>query len=152
MSHVRTQIRDALKAALTGLTTTGTRVFTSRPEAMPLSTDQLPALLIFPEGQAPETHERLGLETPGAVSRTMQVVVLARAMLTASLDDELDKILAEVETVLGATTDLGGLIQWLGQPEIDTDIDATGEQPIGVLSLTYPLQYMTMSNAPETAL
>jgi hypothetical protein len=152
VSHVRTQIRNAIKAALTGLTTTGPRVFTSRPEAMPLQTSQLPALLIFPGGEQPETQETLSLEIPAVVSRTMQVVVSARAMLTVSLDDELDTILGEVETVLGAATDLGEKIQWIGAPQIDTGIDATGEQPIGFASMTYELQYFTMSNAPGTAL
>lgn len=152
MSHVRTQIRNALKAALTGLTTTGARVFTSRPEAMTLTSDQLPALLIFPGGEEPEVVETLSLEIPSVVQRSLQVVVSGRAMLTAALDDELDKIISQVETVLGAAIDLGGLVQSIGPPRIETGITAEGEQPIGFCDMTYELTYLTMSNAPETAL
>lgn len=45
MPTARQQIREALETQLTGLTTTGARVYTSR--VYPLNEDNLPALRIF---------------------------------------------------------------------------------------------------------
>jgi hypothetical protein len=43
--HLRTQIRDAALALVTGLTTTSTRAYAGRPETRPLQPTELPGLL-----------------------------------------------------------------------------------------------------------
>ena len=45
MTHVRKQIRDLVATAVTGLTTTSTRVYSDR--AHPIPQDKLPALRVF---------------------------------------------------------------------------------------------------------
>ena len=48
VDHIRKQIRDAVKTALTGLTTTGANVFSGR--VSPLKESEVPGLLIFLNG------------------------------------------------------------------------------------------------------
>ena len=65
MSHVRKQIRDAVVTALTGLSTTGSRVYKSR--IYPLETGKLPGLAIYTKSEeiqnntigAPRTQIRI---------------------------------------------------------------------------------------------
>ena len=52
MSHVRQQIRERVATTLTGLTTTGSRVYQSR--VYPLGPNNLPGLLVFTSSESSE--------------------------------------------------------------------------------------------------
>lgn len=147
MSHVRQQIRDAAIVALTGLATTGARVFGSRLRA--LVDADLPALLVNTEE---ETIERDLIDEPQWLNRTLTLIVRGVAKQTADLDDKLDTIAAEVETVLGGAAPLGALADIVGLESIETRLDDQLDKPVGVIELKYRINYTTASNAPSIAL
>lgn len=145
MAHVRQQIREAAATAVTGLTTTSTRVYQSRIH--PLADANLPCLLVNTDdeqaeiasfGMAPLLHRRLELSI-----RCVQKV-------TANLDDSLDTMLSEVETALGNTT-LGGLVKSLEPGSISIEMES-GDKPVGIATIRYTVSYMTAQNAPNTAI
>lgn len=133
MSHVRTQIRAAVVGLLTGLATTGSRVFQSRMR--PQTGDALPCLLISTadEDIAPTTS--LG----GALDRTLQLVVRGFAA-GATCDSTLDQIAFEVETVL--------LPEGYVLRRIETDFDDELDKPVGEIRLTFETLYFTPAGSP----
>lgn len=147
-NHVRRQIREAVGTVLTGLTTTGARVFQSR--VYPLEAADLPGLLISTRN---ETTTLLEIGTNPLVERVLTLEVAAVAQATADLDDTLDGICKEVEIALaspGAT--LAALAKNIAL--VATDIELTGEaaQPTGRASMEYRITYYTHETAPDVAI
>jgi hypothetical protein len=107
-NHVRRQIREAVAARLTGLATTGARVYVNNVD--PLATTELPALTIR---NGAETVERMSIASPNAVVRRAQtLIVTAYARAASAPWDTIDQICQEVEVALLGTLDallLGGL-------------------------------------------
>lgn len=147
MAHVRTQIRTALVAQLTGLATTGARVFASRVH--PLADNQLPCLLIIANDE-PSIVE--GLSNPPILERTLEVLIRAVVKASSSLDATLDTIISEVEVALAAVTTLGGLIKAISLNAIAFSYDDATDKPVGVAELTYQITYFTVSGSPNTAI
>lgn len=150
MTHVRTQIRDAFVSALTGLTTSGARVFPSRIHV--LRDADLPCLLINLDNEeiAPAT-----LHANPMLERTAELKVRACAKVAANLDDTLDTMVAEVEAAIAGAADpsFGGLIKPQALPaSLDIDFDDGLEKPVGVATLTYRITYFTAAASPATAL
>ena len=52
MTHVRTQLRDAVASVVTGLASTGSRVY--RSQTLPVTAKQLPALLVYARQDQPD--------------------------------------------------------------------------------------------------
>lgn len=147
-NHVRRQIREAVGAVLTGLTTTGSRVFQSR--AYPLEAADLPGLLISTKS---ESLQYLDIVSPATQQRTLTLRVDAIVAATADLDDALDGICQEVEVALaspGAT--LASLARSIILSAVEMEIDASGSQPVGRASLEYVVEYFTHETAPDVAL
>ena len=141
--HLHKQIRDAVKTALTGLSTTGSRVFANRLQ--PLQDANLPALRIFADE---ERAEAMTIHAPQMLGRELTLVVEACAKATTALDDTLDQISKEVETALAAGITLGGQnlqITYTGMSFDDEQLD----KPIGVKRMSFTTPYTAMSNAPD---
>lgn len=137
MSHVRRQIREAVATAVTGLSTTSTRVFQSR--VYPLRDADLPCLLVSTES------EEIEPATIGSiVQRAMEIHVKAVAKANVNLDDTLDQIALEVETAMAGAIPLAHL------SKIDVDMDDALEKPTGVLTLTYRITVFTAAGNPGT--
>lgn len=147
MSHVRQQIREAAITALTGLTSTADRVHGTRLRA--LSADDLPALLIT---TADETIEPVGIDQPQWIERSLALRIIGLVKQTESLDNALDTIAAEVETVMGAAAPLGDLAEVVGLESIETELEAVLDKPVGVIVLNYRIRYTTAANAPTISL
>lgn len=145
MSHARSTIRDAFVTALAGLTTTGARVYKSR--LYPLDNDNLPGLTVF------VTSEEVG-EDEGKIARiqhrSCEVVVKGYDKLIAGLDDQLDTIAAEVESAVFNATVPGSIA--LDLVNTESDIETGTEKPVGEITLTFRVQYLTEEGAPNTAL
>lgn len=149
MAHLRTKIRTALATALTGLTTTGPRVYKSR--IYPLEQDKLPALLIYSNN---ESAEATGRCVPRVINKSYLVDVVAVARATADLDDAIDAICEEVEIALAtpcveldaiATTDIALLRTTL-------EFDGAAEIPVGRARMTYRVDYKSPENEPSRTL
>jgi len=145
MSHARTQVRDAVAAALTGLITTGANVYVNRAHL--LESAKLPCLSIHVRNDA----TRRISETPIEQERTVELVVEAHAN-GGSVDDTLDTICAEVETAIGSDVTVGGKL-------IDCVLDSTsiavtgeGSKLSGQAEMQFNATYAVREGAPEVLL
>lgn len=145
--HIRRQVREAIGTALTGLTTTGSRVFQSR--VYPLETTDLPGLLVYTGSEtiAPST-----IHGPAIWERTMTVRVTAVAQAVANLDDTLDGICKEVEVAIAGMS-ITGIATEIRLTEIaEPELSGSADQPTGQVSMGFEVSYFTAENAPDVAL
>lgn len=145
MPHARQSIREAVVTAVTGLTTTGSRVFAARMRPQ----DSLPCLLVATNDEEVTLDSVDGL----VLQRALEVSVEGVAKAAANLDDTLDTIASEVEVAMQAAGTLGGLVDAAPVLQsIRTDFDDSLEQPVGAVRLSYRCTYFTNAGAPGTTL
>jgi hypothetical protein len=144
MSHTHQQIRDALATALTGLTTSGARVYKNR--LYPMDSAELPGLRIYLDSDEIQAET---IHTPVLYAHTLTVTVEACARASTALDDTLDTMSAEIETALSAPLTVSGKKLDLIFAASQYD-DEPASPPVGVKRLTFTLAYYTASNAPQT--
>lgn len=138
MSHARQQIRESVAALVTGLTTTGTKVFQSRMR--PQAESKLPCLLVTTNDEQIDSASVGNLQ-----QRSITLVIRGIAMGGATLDDTLDQIALEVETAMAS--DYRSALE-----KIEIDFDDELEKPIGSISLTYKTTVITASGNPGVML
>lgn len=146
MAHVRKNIRDNVTTTLTGLTTTGSRVFQTR--LFPLATAKLPGLCIYTRS---ETTEYATAGKPRTQLRELEVLVEAYVKGTSSIDDTLDTIAVEVEEALYTDTTRGGYAKDTQVTSFEVDYDGEGDQSVGVARFTISVTYVTVENDIEAA-
>jgi hypothetical protein len=145
--HRRQAAREAIGTALTGLTTTGSRVFMSR--VYPLETTDLPGLLIYTGG---ETITVSTIHGPAVLERTLAVRVVGVAKAVADLDDTLDQIVKEVEIAIAGMS-IAGIASGIALTGIDEpELSGSADQPTGQVTLNFDVSYFTTQNAPDVAL
>ena len=137
MAHARTQIRNAVVAALTGLSTTGARVHASRMRP----TDALPALLITTDAEVIEQGAQR------RQMRTMDIVVRGLAKGGDGVDDTLDQIALEVETAMQSSA-IAALAAPCVLSRVDIEFDDALEKPVGMVVIAYRAVYFTQAGAP----
>ena len=144
MTHVRRQVREAFATQVTGLATTGARVYVNNVD--PLSTGELPALLIRVDN---ESIERQSIGAPNVyVRRILTLMVTACARASSAVWDTLDAICAEVEVAaLGtvAAMTLGGLAVDTTLVATEIRINGEGDRLVG----TADMQFQILINARE---
>lgn len=148
MSHVRTQLRDAFVARLTGLATTGGSVFGQR--TLPV-TAVPPFLKVF---IGDDSGELLNATDDLIEQRTADLVIEAYAKDSSDMEDILDQIALEVQQQIATTPDrsFGGIVKLLGAPRIEPDVDDSFEKPCGINRITYPITYFIAGTNPAVAL
>lgn len=145
MSHVRTQLRTALGAALAGLPSVPT-VHINR--ARPLDHTHAPCLRIT---TPLERIEPLGVSV-GMQDRSATVLIEAFVLATP-LDDAADQAGLEVEQAIEAAGTLGGLIKGAMQlDEVRLEIEDAASPPMAMLRMAYTAQLYTLAAAPDTAI
>jgi len=144
MSHVRTQIRDAFVARLTGLATTGANVFGQRTRP---NTDALPYLKVWVGDDIGET---ITVGDDYTEQRSADLVVEAYVKDGGDIEDILDQIALEVQQSIATAPDLsfGGLLRMILAPRIEPDVDDSLEKPCGVNRITYPITYFIAGSNP----
>jgi hypothetical protein len=145
-NHMRKQIRDAVVARLTNLTTTGANVFQDRVYA--LSDEELPAIIINTEN---ETSQPNALMASRLMQRELNISVTAYVKAVATMDDKLDQICKEVEIALATDTSLGGLTKDLYLTSTNMTLDGSGEQPRGLAQMLWAASYYVRETAPDVA-
>jgi hypothetical protein len=143
-NHVRRQIRDAAVTALTGLTTTGTRVYDSR--VYPMQDANLPGLRIFTNN---ETVEISSLGVGRLLDRQLELVVEACVKENDSFDNTVDLIIKEVETALASGLTGAKYVQL---KQIEIEMAGDGEKPVAMARMTFDAPYITVNGTPDTAL
>ncbi len=146
MSHARKQIRDALKTALTGLATTGARVYSS--PVYPAGDGQVPGLSI-------RTPSDLLQENRGALDDRqtweLEIEIEARAKPGdgTDVDDQLDQIMLEVQTAIAGDPKLGNRVTGLECQVVEFDFGSL-ERPAGIATMTWTCRYQIQADHADT--
>ncbi|MHB0925882.1 MAG: hypothetical protein ACYC1F_05205 [Gallionellaceae bacterium] len=140
-NHAHRQIREAVATLLTGLTTTGSRVYPNRLH--PLTDANLPGLRVFMDDE-----EVIGSNIDKTQDRRLALIVECCAKASADLDDMLDASSNEVEVALSGGITIGG--NWIDAEYTGMQFDdAMAEKPAGVKRLRFFITYTAASNAPD---
>ena len=142
MAHARKQIRDQLMTTLTGLTTTESRVFNSRV----YDHDALPCISVY------TLSEELGEESQNKQFRMLNVMVEVRAKAADSLEDDLDKIGAEIEDAIfnNGDTTLSNTCKEFDYDGLDIELSGEAEQPFGLMTMRFMAMYRVNKTDVET--
>jgi hypothetical protein len=146
-NHVRQQIREAAAATLTGLATTGARVFQSRFHVF--SDVDLPALLITTNDELVNVSS---IGFPPLLDRQINMIVQAVAKQNDNLDDVLDTICKEVEAALNANITANtftGLAKHTVLSSIEIDMSGDGDVAVGQANMNFTVTYKTRADAPD---
>lgn len=148
MAHVRQQIIDNLATTLTGLTTTGTRVYPSRVD--PLGSNEVPGLLIY------DTDETIDEEqsTLHAQFRNPIMVVegYAEAENGQTISDTLNLIASEVETAIFTDITRNGNALATFYSLTSKTYDSSADKVVGVIRMEFITSYMTETGVPDVPL
>lgn len=142
--HARQSIRDQVVATLTGLTTTGARVYTSR--VYNTRQEDLPCLLVYTLED--EVSESVTIGYPRIVDRDMLLAVEVRVQAVADFDDLVDTICEEVETALAADVTVGGNARDLMHNSTQISFTADGSRPFGSALMSFNIRYRIRETAP----
>jgi hypothetical protein len=149
--HVRTQLRQAVVALLTGLPTTADRVYRGR--LRPLAADHAPSLLVYTGDEDIAITEQ---GQPAVQGRPVELMIEGRANSTdsAALEDLLDVITAEVEAAVfeNDAWSFNGLASHTVLVKTRTRIEAKGDVLNGGIRLEFRVTYSTAEGRPTVAI
>ena len=144
--HIRNQIRDRVVVAVTSLSTTGANVYQT-----PLLTPEeqsLPALVVYIDSETSSEEA-----TMGNILRECVLHIDGYVEASATVLDTLDLISKEVEIAMETTgiVTSGGANLVQKHHIISTDIElmTTETRPLGIVSMSYYVQYRTSFIAPD---
>lgn len=143
MTHIRKLIRDSVVDDVTGLTTTGARVYRSR--LYPLSDAQLPGLCVYTGDEQVNTST---ITRPRTQERQVEVRVEVFVAAQQDYDDEIDSIIEEVEIAMSADVTRGGVAKDTKLASIRNTMAADGEIPVCIAVMSYQIHYTAKENAP----
>ena len=142
--HLYAQIRGAVVTKLTGLTTSGSRVYANR--LAPLPDGSSPSLLITLDE---ERASGLTVHQPQMQERELSLSVAAVAKAASNVDATLDLMSKEVETALSAGITLGARTLAVFYTGMSFE-DAQADKPVGIKRMTFSIPFTAMSNAPDS--
>lgn len=145
-THIRSQVRTALAAALVGLDGVGNRVSASRLAR--ISPAELPCITVGTPG---ERIDQIGISKPYLYQRLISVDIDAY-VAAEPFEDVADALAAAIETRLAADGILHGIVQ---SPPVLTDtelaIDDTVSPPMAMVRLSYQVSAITEADQPAPA-
>lgn len=145
MAHARKTIRDRIITDLTGLATTGSRIYRSR--VYPLAEEKLPGLCVYTMS---EQIDYATIGTSRLQQRVLSVVIEIYVKGTSNYDDDLDQISLEIEDALFADLTLNGNAKDLQINRFEADFAGEGDQPLAFARMSVDVVYHTSENDPET--
>lgn len=145
MAHYREQIRKAVVAAVTGLTTTGIRVESGA--VYNLADDMSPTLAVWARRSTPDYEAgQLSCSPLWAVEVAIEGYVKAYTDLFDTLDD----IASEVETAIYADSTLSALCNgYIESGEQNIEIDHEGDKTLGKIEMIFNVYYHAAEGAPD---
>jgi len=139
MTHRRQTIREAVVAAITGLTVTEGRVYTGR--VYPSGADNLPGLNVTtPNDQREEDFPA----NRAAQVRVLTVLIEARVKPADGVAiplDQIDDIEEDVQAALMADPTLGGVALWIEPGNTQIELSGKLERPAGIARMAWECQY-----------
>ena len=145
MSHLIKQIRDRIIANLSNLTSTGSRVYQTR--LYPVASVSLPTLLVY---TVSETSEPETMSRPRKIIRRVDFALEGMVNGTSGLDDSLDAIAKDVEEAILADPTCNALAKDTVLTGTEIDYNASGEQPVGSVKMTFQVTYRTTETESES--
>lgn len=145
MSHIRTQVRAAVLAAVTGLATTGAHAYVAHE--YPLLSTELPCVLVATS----DTAAADSASAPTLLRRLVLIEVQAVAKATSGLVDTLDQIGKEVEEALAGPLTIDGRSlypRYTGSAPADLSVET--DRPVGALAITFELEFYTAANDADS--
>ena len=149
MTHPRQLIRHAAVTLLTGNTDAGARVYATR--IPPWKKPELPAIAVYTSHE--EVDEEASKDTgPRILRRIVDLEIEAAVAMGGNVDDAMDALAAQIEKVMAGNPWLGFTDDTvydsiLSATEMDTG--EAGQAPVGVVRLTYRVEFYT--DAPALA-
>lgn len=143
--HLRDQILTAVSAALTGLATTGPRVFLDQDN--PLEDGELPGLTIL---QAGESNEVVSMPRPRLMQAVFDIDVSAYVKRTHAQNDvrkQVNTICKEVQVAM-ATAPLAGA-KYATLVQTDFQLSGDAENPVAMATMRWQILYFYQENAPD---
>jgi hypothetical protein len=140
--HARKTIRDLVASGLSGLPSTGARVYAGR--VWPIGKDSDPCLLVYC------TEERSSLSAMGILGRELALAVegIAVGSKVPDVETQLDQIAFEVEERMATDASLLGRVQEVTLTGTRIAVEASGERHLGSIRLEYRVVYRTREDAP----
>ncbi len=135
--HLRQTIRQAIVTRLTGLTTTGSNVFTSRVYALPQVA--LPALCIYTKD---ESSEYISMTSPRTIERNLNLTVEIYVAANQNTDNTIDKICDEIESEIYNDVTIAGNAKDVIVSSVDVDFDGDGEVPVARATMNLTIIYL----------
>ena len=145
-THVRQQLRDAAVTALTGLTTTGARVYGSR--AYNMQDAIIPGLRIFTSSESSQSIE-MGSTRIRERSLTLAIEICVKA--NTGYADTADLIAKEVEIALDNDNTLGGRCKMIEPRDYTEELSGEGEHPIAIGRMQFEVTYHARKGSPDVA-
>jgi hypothetical protein len=148
MTHVRQQLREQMVAEIAVIpdfvdSVSSTRILNLRKE-------QFPFCNVFAEGEESELRA-MGAQGGRILLRTVVLATEVYDIGTAEdIDNTLDGYAAELEKILGNST-LNDLAYDVTLSSTDFSFDADSDNPTGVITLFWSVQYQTTEGDPEVA-
>lgn len=146
MAHVRQQIRDEIVTTITGLSTTGSRVYRSR--VYPVADNKLPGLLIY---TSTEDVETVSITPPRTQMRALSLTVEAYVKGVSNFDNQVDTIAEEVEAALAQDVTRAGLAKDTTITGFEVEFNGDGDQPVAVGRLSVRIDYATLEDDASVA-
>lgn len=144
--HVVIQIRDALKAKVTGLTTCGANVFLHSEQAQAT----LPCILVEYSDDGDE-RASIGLPAIEDINAAYYLHILVKQ--TGDYEKTAFTVRKEIETALQSTIaglTLDGKVQKLDRPGAQKGEDMLGDKPCYRLSMQYQIKIRHLESLPDS--
>jgi len=139
MSHLRTQIRDAVANAITGLPLTGPNVFKRRSN--PINPKELPALSVYTPSDVFDS-DFAAMDCVNARTLTINIIGNVEGVDESVLDQlELEvnrALIADFETGL-----LSGLTDFIVNASTSITFDGEAGKEVGEILMEYEISYRT---------
>jgi len=147
--HVRRQIRDLAVTTITGLATTGSRVFSTR--LFPLGQADLPCWVVSTDAETSETVT-MAMGGVAEMERSVALMFVGYARGVATVENTLETMVEELETVILPAT-FAALAKSVYLESIEPDLSADDlDNAFGILTVMYRVIYHTTQGAPGTAI
>jgi len=152
MPHVRKQLRDAIRARITGLSTTGSKVYDAPSDPIPPT--ELPALALYLLSETAETTTK-NRQQERVLEIRIEALAAYRSPLAGEVNataDELDQMAAEIEAALAGDLTFGSLVRDVQFQGTEIDFTPDGQSQTAMARLRFSLTYDTREGQPETVL
>ena len=143
--HEAQAIREAVVAALVAANTSaGARVYSSRKP--PFKRADIPAIAVYTLSETSDDRQ----SAPREYKRKAKLAVEGAVQVGENVDDALDALRLEVETVMDPDPTFGDVCSDSRLTGTELELAEQGDQMVGLLRMTYEVTYYTDARLPPS--